>query len=410
MRWFVGLILVACSAEKGDPDVLATSADPSDVSGQTSQSDCAVNPGPDLDQDGFFACEDCNDASPDIFPGAPEQCNGLDDSCSGTVDLEGGVGVCVHTGGSNQKVDVLLVVDNSCSMSEEQAQLASQFPSLINTYLASGLDFHVGVTSTDTSPTGAQGRLTSAPGANQDLWIDQTTVDPIATFQAMSVLGTSGSFEEKGLDAAWYALDTHSQPGGTNEGFLREEADLKVVVLSDENDASTAITPNDFVLFLEGLKVSPDQVGFHSFVAMNAGCGASIGQDYMSVSSATSGLIESICDTDWTDAFLDLAGGGGATTGDRDFTLENPADPGSITAEVVDYSGTVSAIPNSEIVYRPSEWVVTLPGSYFSDGEDTVTIWYAMPGGGVGTTTTSTSTSVPTTSTGGTSTGTGTAP
>ena len=51
-----------------------------------------------------------------------------------------------------------------------------------------------------------------------------------------------------------------------------------------------------------------------------------------------------------------------------------------------------------------------LPGSYVSDGEVTVTIWYAMPGGDGGTTTTSTSTSAPTTSTGGTSTGTGTAP
>jgi hypothetical protein len=35
----------------------------------------------DLDGDGFAAPEDCDDAEPLVFPGAPELCNGLDDDC-----------------------------------------------------------------------------------------------------------------------------------------------------------------------------------------------------------------------------------------------------------------------------------------------------------------------------------------
>ena len=37
----------------------------------------------DADSDGVNACDDCDDTRPEAFPGAPEQCNGLDDDCDG---------------------------------------------------------------------------------------------------------------------------------------------------------------------------------------------------------------------------------------------------------------------------------------------------------------------------------------
>ena len=55
----------------------------------------------DLDEDGFFdganpdcvdawdaAQLDCNDANPDVHPGATEVCNGVDDDCDNEVDEE----------------------------------------------------------------------------------------------------------------------------------------------------------------------------------------------------------------------------------------------------------------------------------------------------------------------------------
>lgn len=66
----------------------------------------------DLDQDGFGGAfdvkclcgpegeyvvqvgGDCNDANPLVFPGAPEECNGLDDDCNGVTDDQGAIG-CV---------------------------------------------------------------------------------------------------------------------------------------------------------------------------------------------------------------------------------------------------------------------------------------------------------------------------
>src|SRR5687768_11631596 len=45
-------------------------------------------------------------------------------------------------------VDALFVVDNSCSMDVEQANLAANFPPFLGWFVDSGLDFHIGVTST----------------------------------------------------------------------------------------------------------------------------------------------------------------------------------------------------------------------------------------------------------------------
>lgn len=61
---------------------------------------------PDEDGDGFTACEDCDDANADVFPGAPMICgDGLDNGCTDLVGDEeacGGIGTFVSaTAGDN---------------------------------------------------------------------------------------------------------------------------------------------------------------------------------------------------------------------------------------------------------------------------------------------------------------------
>ncbi len=40
----------------------------------------------DADGDGYAAMDDCNDANPGIYPGAPETCDGVDQDCDGIID------------------------------------------------------------------------------------------------------------------------------------------------------------------------------------------------------------------------------------------------------------------------------------------------------------------------------------
>ena len=61
-----------CSSDLATPDS-ADSASP----------DSAAT---DADADGYAAADDCDDADPDVHPGADDDCDGVDDDCDGTID------------------------------------------------------------------------------------------------------------------------------------------------------------------------------------------------------------------------------------------------------------------------------------------------------------------------------------
>lgn len=132
-------------------------------------------------------------------------------------------------------IDVLFVIDDSCSMGNDQRQLATNMRSFFAAFIAGQVDFHVGVITTDMTSMSRRGRLV-AP------FLTQATPDVTTAFQSMVLVGIDGSPDERGLFAAYTAL---RPPLNTtvNAGFVRPEADFALVFLTDEDDGSLHSIP-----------------------------------------------------------------------------------------------------------------------------------------------------------------------
>ncbi len=177
-------------------------------------------------------------------------------------------------------VDILVMVDNSQSMSEEQATLRAQFPALIRSLLdppvdpATGQpthvpvkDIHVGVVSSDMGTGGYTVTTCDDPVDGDDgvlqhaanpgvtgcdptyasyLSYDEDPPDPsqidwISTgFGCIATLGTDGCGFEQQLKAVRRALVDHDQMGGPNVGFLRPDSILTILWVTDEEGCSVA--------------------------------------------------------------------------------------------------------------------------------------------------------------------------
>jgi hypothetical protein len=206
----------------------------------------------------------------------------------------------------NNQTDILWVVDNSCSMYQEQNTLAANFSSFVSIIQAQNVDYQIGVVSTDVGDSGAlQGSIPI---------ITPATPDPAQEFGANVNLGTHGSAWERGMDSAWLAL----QPGilafgGLNAGFLRPLAGLRIIFVSDENDSSNSLSSVPaYVSFYQSLKSDPAMVVTSDITGGATGCqgaggNAGIGGDYIAATNLTGGISASICDSNWSGIMNNLA-------------------------------------------------------------------------------------------------------
>lgn len=153
-------------------------------------------------------------------------------------------------------VDVLFVVDNSKSMQgegEEQQRVADAFDDFIVNLSDADIEFHIGVTTTDMSDesfarAGTEGRLVEYNyNGTKYRYITYEMAESIyeQVFTGMiDLIGASdGAGYEKGLQAAKTALfptdrGGKSGDGGYNAGFLRDDARLAIIYVSDEDDCS----------------------------------------------------------------------------------------------------------------------------------------------------------------------------
>lgn len=150
------------------------------------------------------------------------------------------------------KVDILFVVDSSGSMDGHQKNLAANVGRFISAFFNRvTIDYHIGVLSTDMDfgfSSKCCGRLLGDPA-----FIDKSTPSPGTDLAARLIVGTNGSGVERSFDPVIAAL---SSPLDTtaNVGFLRPDAHLAVIFITDAEDQSknSGIALYDHLLKLKG--------------------------------------------------------------------------------------------------------------------------------------------------------------
>ncbi len=223
------------------------------------------------------------------------------------------------------EIDILFDVDDSCSMSNDQSNLANNFTSFVKWASSLQVDFHIGVITTD---TGKRGCLRGSPK-----FVTPQTPNLTTAFGNNVRVGTSGSASERGLETSYQALTAPSLTG-CNAGFYRQNASLSVIYVSDERDQSPQAV-NFYINFLRSLKGirNPDKIRASAIGPTPlATCQSSSSCRYYEVTKTLRGIYEHISSANWGATLSNL---GAVTFGYRtQFFLSRPADPSSIQVKV----------------------------------------------------------------------------
>jgi len=150
---------------------------------------------------------------------------------------------------------VLFVISNWWSMEQAYAQLVADFSDMLQVFIGSGMDYHIGIVSTDTEHSTEQGKLKEVAGWR---WVEQATPDPINTFGTMATMDATGcAGPRKPRDGTYMALVTHANDQW-NQGFRRDEASLHTVFVSDDKDLSSMLSFTEFEDWYDHFTNTPD--------------------------------------------------------------------------------------------------------------------------------------------------------
>ncbi len=136
------------------------------------------------------------------------------------------------------KIDILFVVDNSASMTEEQNKMATRFSSFISSISGMGLNYRIGIITTDMTGFGPtqDGNLLKIAGTSNDYIINPSDGSTSTlsnrfknTVKRNEVMWPG---DERGIYAAISAIAKNQS------GWIRGNADLAIVILSDEDERS----------------------------------------------------------------------------------------------------------------------------------------------------------------------------
>lgn len=202
-------------------------------------------------------------------------------------------------------VDVLWVIDNSYETMElHQERIASKMQSFYNGLVRNNANFRIAATTMDMSRTGARGDLLGSVPV-----VTRSTPNAVARLQELLRRGGEGNNAEIGLGAMRSALEKEVAKGSSAK-FLRDDALLVIVFLTDDEDFSAG-TVADYKNFLDNLK-GQNTLNSQKWIANYIGVTdlndsrcttygdySARGDNYIELAQGSGGVSESICQTDF---------------------------------------------------------------------------------------------------------------
>ena len=176
--------------------------------------------------------------------------------------------------------DIIWVIDRSGSMNNHDAELLTGIEQML-TSLPIDLQWRIGIVSTDPDEALANENFPLVPGDTIDDAVDR-----------LNALGNP--WGEFGLEA----LYTYMVLGAYSSTWLRYDAGLLVVFVSDEDDQSMTIEPSDIVDYLRSARSTS---AVSAIVGLNeSSCADETGERYLEVVTAKQGTSIDICSNSWT--------------------------------------------------------------------------------------------------------------
>ena len=208
------------------------------------------------------------------------------------------------------KADILLVIDDSCSMIDKQMALAANMASFLQYSSANNVDFQIGVTNTELNgSTAALAGTLHATAAGTKI-LKPTTPNLENQFAELVNVGIAGGTESC-MEPATRALTApYITDPARNAGFLRPDAVLAVVCVTDAQDQA----PQPPAFYLNQLINIRGAQRLNEFTynvigpflpSAPMGCsydGAPDNGRHAYMVSQTNGVQEEICTPDWSTA------------------------------------------------------------------------------------------------------------
>lgn len=233
---------------------------------------------------------------------------------------------------SRPMVDLMFIIDNSCSSVSKQ-KLNKDVGAFLTNYIRFNADYQILVTTSDAS------RANPGCAFGTPSFVTPQTPNPSATLAKNVQVGSSGSGLEQLMEAAYKALSPPASTG-CNKGFHRKDALLHMIFLTNEPDSSTQ-SLSFYMNFFRLLKGHRNQHKIKASVVVGPppqGCAnqaterASASPRLWELSTKLGGVQEPVCTVDWQSFANKIAKNQSVIQ--NQFSLSRQADPSTIQVKV----------------------------------------------------------------------------